>query len=486
MKAVVIGAGIAGIASSIRLKLKGIDVAVFEANAYPGGKLAEFKEHGFRFDAGPSLFTLPHLVDELFELAGRRPEAYFNYEKLDTACHYFWDDGVTFFAPSNPRDFAEKASRVFQCSAEQVQRYFEQAEFTYTKTAPVFLEQSLHKWRNFFSPQVINAVGHMGKFHMLQSMNRRNEGAFEDPKLVQLFNRFATYNGSDPYRAPGILTMIPHLEHTIGAAFPQGGMHAITSSLVRLAVDLGVEFKYNEPVASIQVENKQAVGVTTSNATYSADLVVSNMDVVSTYRNLLPYQKAPERTLSQERSSSAFIFYWGVNRTFEQLDLHNIFFSSDYAAEFDALFNGENIYSDPTVYVHISSKYRTEDAPEGKENWFVMVNAPRDQGQDWENQRTFIRDAIVRKLNRVLDVDLAKCIESESILTPKTIETKTGSLQGSLYGTSSNSKWAAFMRHPNFSKSIAGLYFVGGSVHPGGGIPLCLRSAKIMSESVNV
>ena len=280
--------------------------------------------------------------------------------------------------------------------------------------------------------------------------------------------------------------MIPHLEHTIGAAFPQGGMHAITNSLVRLAVDLGVEFKYNERVKSIEVENKQVRGVVTAKATYNSDLVVSNMDVVSTYRHLLPNQNAPERTLSQERSSSAFIFYWGVNRTFEQLDLHNIFFSSDYAAEFDALFNVENVYDDPTVYVHISSKYRKEDAPSGKENWFVMVNAPRDQGQDWEKQRVPIREAIITKLNRILDTDLAECIESESVLTPKTIETKTGSLQGSLYGTSSNSKWAAFMRHPNFSKSIAGLYFVGGSVHPGGGIPLCLRSAKIMSESVNI
>jgi len=419
-------------------------------------------------------------------LAGKSPEAYFNYEKLDTACHYFWDDGVTFFAPSNPRAFAEQAAQVFQCSAEQVQRYFEQAEFTYTKTSPVFLEQSLHKWSNYISPRVFNAVVHMGKFHMLKSMNRRNKEAFADPKLVQLFNRFATYNGSDPYRAPGILTMIPHLEHTIGAAFPQGGMHAITNSLVRLAVDLGVEFKYNERVKSIEVENKQVRGVVTAKATCNSDLVVSNMDVVSTYRHLLPNQNAPERTLSQERSSSAFIFYWGVNRTFEQLDLHNIFFSSDYAAEFDALFNGENVYDDPTVYVHISSKYRKEDAPSGKENWFVMVNAPRDQGQDWEKQRVPIREAIITKLNRILDTDLAECIESESVLTPKTIETKTGSLQGSLYGTSSNSKWAAFMRHPNFSKSIAGLYFVGGSVHPGGGIPLCLRSAKIMSESVNI
>jgi phytoene dehydrogenase-like protein len=196
-------------------------------------------------------------------------------------------------------------------------------------------------------------------------------------------------------------------------------------------------------------------------------------------------QQKAKKILKQERSSSALIFYWGINRSFPQLGLHNIFFSNNYQAEFDHLFRLKKSYDDPTVYINITSKCEPgKQAPDGKENWFVMVNAPANVGQDWEVLKVKYRQAILDKLNRMLQTDIAPLIETEDILDPVLIETKTGSYQGSLYGTSSNSKMAAFLRHPNFSRQIEGLYFVGGSVHPGGGIPLCLKSAKIMSEIV--
>ncbi len=164
---------------------------------------------------------------------------------------------------------------------------------------------------------------------------------------------------------------------------------------------------------------------------------------------------------------------------------HNILFTEDYRAEFDHLFNKENVYTDPTVYINITAKCEPGlQAPNAKENWFVMVNAPANKGQNWEEEGMRIRKAVIAKLNRILEIDLEPLIEEEQVLSPETIESKTASYMGSLYGTSSNSKMAAFMRHPNFSNQIKGLYFVGGSVHPGGGIPLCLNSAKIMADIV--
>jgi phytoene dehydrogenase-like protein len=197
------------------------------------------------------------------------------------------------------------------------------------------------------------------------------------------------------------------------------------------------------------------------------------------------HQSLAAKVLKQERSSSALIFYWGINQSFPNLELHNIFFTNNYEEEFSSLFKTKKAYADPTIYVNITSKLEPGlQAPVGKENWFVMVNAPANVGQNWESYRTHYRNAVIEKLNRILGVDISSFIEVEEVLDPVIIESKTDSYLGSLYGTSSNSKMAAFLRHPNFSNKIKGLYFVGGSVHPGGGIPLCLKSAAIMSKMV--
>jgi phytoene desaturase len=216
-----------------------------------------------------------------------------------------------------------------------------------------------------------------------------------------------------------------------------------------------------------------------------AEIVVSNMDAYFTYNNLLKDYRKANKILKQERSSSALIFYWGINASFPELELHNIFFTKDYKAEFDSLFKSKNLYNDPTIYINITSKCEPDlQAPSGKENWFVMVNVPANVGQNWQAFTQRYREIIIAKLSAALGKDIASLIEVEEVLDPITIESKTASYMGSLYGTSSNSKFAAFLRHPNFTNAIKGLYFVGGSVHPGGGIPLCLQSAKIMSDIV--
>ena len=237
-------------------------------------------------------------------------------------------------------------------------------------------------------------------------------------------------------------------------------------------------------MTEILIEKKKAFGIRVKEKKHAADLVVSNTDIVPTYRKLLPNQKQPEKTLSQDRSSSAVIFYWGISESFPQLDLHNIFFSNDYAAEFAAIFNPKKLYQDPTVYVTISSKSVSTDAPVGKENWFVMINAPHNTGQDWTALAQQLREWVITKLNRNLHSDIAPLIEEEWVRTPDIIEQRTQSYLGALYGASSNDKMAAFLRHPTFSREISNLYFFGVSVHPGGGIPLCLLSAKIASDFI--
>jgi phytoene desaturase len=316
-------------------------------------------------------------------------------------------------------------------------------------------------------------------------MHQRNARLLNDPRLIQLFDRYATYNGSDPYQAPGILTSIPHLEFNVGTFFPQGGMHSITEALYKLALDSGVEFRFNTRVLEIVTEGNQAKGVKTENELVKADVVVSNMDVYPTYQRLLPKAKAPKKILPQERSSSALIFYWGIKKEFPELDLHNILFAKDYEQEFTTLFKTQTVHNDPTVYINITSKYCPADAPTGCENWFVMINVPANIGQDWDALISEARTNIIKKLNHLLNADIELLIETEDILDPRGIEMRTSSYQGSLYGTSSNNKFAAFLRHPNFSHEFQNLFFCGGSAHPGGGIPLCLQSGRITSNLIS-
>lgn len=484
MKCAIIGAGIGGLATAIRLAAKGHNVEVFEANAYAGGKLSEISENGFRFDAGPSLFTMPHFIDELFELAGFQPHDYFQYQRLPEVCRYFWEDGTRFSVKSDNEEFADVAEEELGEMSESIRSYLAESAFKYEVLSGLFLEDSLHKFSTWFSKKAFRGYANLARLGIFETLNEANEKAFKNPKTVQLFNRYATYNGSNPYETPATMGIIPHLEYNVGAFFPKGGMVAITESLVKLAEKLGVKFHFERKVDEIWVEQNKVQGVVVRGEKLRFETVVSNMDVTPTYRKLLPKEKHPEKLLKQPKSGSGVIFYWGIKNVFPELDLHNIFFSDNYKAEFEHQFQHKTIYKDPTVYLNITSKYNPEDAPEGCENWFVLINAPANEGQNWDEIIAETRKNVLDKLSRILGQDIASLVLSESILDPRSIEIRTSSSQGALYGNSSNNRFAAFLRHPNFSKNIKGLYFVGGSVHPGGGIPLALSSAKIASNMI--
>ncbi|MEL6252991.1 MAG: 1-hydroxycarotenoid 3,4-desaturase CrtD [Bacteroidota bacterium] len=483
-KAIVVGAGIGGLATSIRLRAKGYEVEVFEASDKAGGKLNQMNEKGYRFDMGPSLFTLPQELDHVFETAGKNPREYYDYEKLDLITKYFYEDGTQIDAWAEPKRFARELEQKTGESAQKALKVLEKSSEIYDITSHVFLERSLHKLSTYLRKDTLISILNLHRIDSMRSMHKANAHQFKDPRVVQLFDRYATYNGSNPYEAPATLRIIPHLEFNIGAFFPKKGIYTIPTSLFKLATDLGVKFHFGEKVDEILVEDKEVKGIRIGETKHEAEVVVSNMDVVPTYRNLLSSQPAPEKILTQPRSSSALIFYWGIKESFPDLDLHNIFFSQDYQEEFRYIWEEKSIYDDPTIYVHISSKCEEEDAPKGKENWFVMINVPANQGQDWGSLITTARQNVLNKLSRMLDKDIESLIEFEDRLTPELIESRTSSYQGALYGNSSNNKFAAFLRHPNFHRKIKGLYFVGGSVHPGGGIPLCLLSARIVGDLV--
>lgn len=482
-KVAIIGSGVGGLATSIRLALKNYDVSVFEANPYFGGKLSSFKKDGFTFDAGPSLFTAPENIEALFTLAKKDISSYFSYSDLDESCRYFFANGKNIIAQKNIEAFADEAERVFGEPAQNIKKYLQNSKKAYQNIGELFLDFPLDL-SLITKSETYKALFSVKFPYIAKSLNAYNESSFKTPEMIQLFNRYATYNGSNPYKAPAMLSMISSLEQSQGTFYPHGGMISITNALVQLARDVGVQFYLHSKVDKIETSNEVVTGVSVNGKNYEADLVVSNMDIYYTYKNLLTDQKYASKVLKQERSSSAFIFYWGINTTFSELGLHNIFFSEDYKKEFKEIFEDSILPVEPTIYVNITSKHDENHAPKNSENWFVMVNAPAHNQHNWEQQKEKVKKFIIKQINKQLNTNLEKHIIVEDTLSPLDIQEKTASFMGSLYGTSSNSKMAAFFRQQNTSKRYKKLFFCGGSVHPGGGIPLCFKSAKLVADAI--
>lgn len=478
----IVGAGIGGLAFAIRMACAGNDVDVYESNAYPGGKLAEIRLGKYRFDAGPSLFTLPEYVDELFVLAGKNPRDYYTYSRLPEICSYFWDDKTRVKTYQEPAKTAEAIAEGLSESKQNISDFLVEIGENYDIISDLFLANSLHKLRTWTGAKARRGYANLHKLGLFSTMHEAHTARFRNEKTVQLFDRYATYNGSDPYQTPATLSIIPHLEYNLGAYFPEGGMVQIPRALHKLACELGVRFHFGQRVHEIMTEGNKAVGIATETGQFYFDYVASNSDIRPAYQNLMPRLQAPKKLVSQPKSSSGIIFYWGMDRTFDELGVHNIFFSKEYKAEFEAIFTHKTLLDDPTVYLHIASKVAPEDAPNGGEAWFLLINAPANDGQDWDALIAQTRTNIIQKISAQFGFDIEQHIVEEDYLDPRRIEERTSSSGGALYGNASNNRFAAFLRHPNYRPAIKNLYWIGGSVHPGGGIPLCLSSAKIAAQ----
>jgi len=485
MKTVVIGSGVAGLAVACRLASRGVKVDLFEKNSTPGGKISEIRNKGYRFDTGPSLFTLPSMVTDIAGL---------DYFELENSCRYFFPDGTEFNFYNDQQRLKEECESTGIREFGNIAARLQESRELYDLTANLFLFNSFHKLSNFVKEENRKIPLKLHKLKFLSTMHSANKKRFGDKRIVQLFDRYATYNGSSPYRAPAILNMISHLEHNLGAFFPAGGIYSIVKTLYNKAIELGVEFRFNSLVSSVEFDKtgRMATGIQVNGEYLAYDMLICDCDVKHFSDNMMPpgiRHPLAKRLQKTEPSSSALIFYWGIKGEFPLFDVHNIFFTNDYKKEFEHLFDKGELYHDPTIYLFISKKVVNSDAPEGCENWFVMVNAPANTGQEWSKVVSSARGAILKKINTLLlskgiTADIGQLIETEHIASPFTIEKNTLSSRGSLYGSSSNSMMSAFLRHPNHLRKFRNIWFTGGSVHPGGGIPLCLASAMIADKEI--
>jgi phytoene desaturase len=449
--AVVIGAGLGGIAIALRLNKIGQSVLVVEKNQRHGGKLEALEWEGYRWDKGPSLFTLPEQVDELFELFGKDPRKFFNYKKIDNSCHYYFNDGTNFLLKANAEERNEDLIKHFyERDGQAAAEYINEAEKTYESIGELFIDHAKYSLKNVFDKALIKKYPMLLSRKVRGSLNALNRDKFEHHNLIQLFDRYATYNGSDPFQASGLYSMIAHLELNNGTYFPTKGMRSIVDSLYELAIEQGNDFSFNQ--AAVTVENRGEVyNVQLQENNCEANRIISAIDCVTFYKNVLKDERLTAKYAKKERSSSAIVFYWAVEKIIPELKLHNILFSANYENEFNSIFKFKEMPTSPTIYLHVSSVINPSDAPENGQNWFLMVNTPAGVVPT-DEQKEKLRNLIHLLIKEKFGVDISNAIKHEKLWDAKGIEADTGSYQGALYGAASNGKLAALTRHGNTSK----------------------------------
>jgi len=472
--AVIVGAGAGGLAAAIRLAVAGFQVEVWEQNATAGGKLQEWREGGYRFDTGPSLLTMPEVVRSLFAAAGRRLEDYLTIEPLAIGCRYFWRDGTVI---DQDEAFWKRP---------EVARFLDEAQGIYELSGEAYLNHPPAEFWKAFSWRNLPALRHLPKVATLQTLAAAVNRHFADPHLRQLFHRFATYNGSSPYQTPATFNIIPYVEARFGSWYVRGGMAALGQALVRLAEEVGVTLRYG---TAAQRWN-HGVLESADGRTARPDVVICNQDVLAAAQGWLADhfpRREREALLRPQLSSSGFVLFLGVTQRSPQLSHHNIFFSDDYPAEFDALFDrpGPHFLDDPTLYIAATSRTDPDHAPEGCDNYFVLANSPAlPPGTLGAAEIERHADRIVARLESSGLTGLGSRIAVRRTFTCHDFAQRDGSHQGSLYGWASHTLRTSLFRPPLWRRRPANLYFVGGTTHPGGGIPLVLLSAKMVAERV--
>ncbi|MCS7073367.1 MAG: phytoene desaturase family protein [Bacteroidia bacterium] len=481
---VIIGAGLGGLSAAIHLSAKGYPVTLLEKETAIGGKLSERIQHGYRFDTGPSLITMPGVLHELWNTAQLTDSERPTLIPINPICKYFFEDGIELNAWHKPEMFISEVQTIFPNEAKAIQRYLQYSERIYRLTADLFLFNSLHELKTVLSWKALQTLAQIWKIDPFRTVHQANQSFFQSKQLVQLFDRYATYNGSDPYQAPATLNVIPHVEYTMGSYYLSGGLYRLSETLYLALQKLQVSLQLNTIAQKIVHKNKKIVGIETNKGFLPADIVVCNADVVYTFENLLPdFPSKTQKLKLQEPSLSGMVFLWGIKQSFPDLKHHNIFFSKNYEQEFLELKQGQ-IPQDPTIYISITSKSDPNHAPPNCENWFVLVNLPYLKDQELEEtlKIQIVKERILAKLSHRLNCSIAELIETEIVITPEELQRKTFSNRGSIYGIASNNRNAAFNRQRNRSTEIQGLFFAGGSVHPGGGIPLTILSGKIAAK----
>jgi phytoene desaturase len=493
-KVVVIGAGIGGMSAAARLAKAGHEVTIFESSDRTGGKCRTKWIGDYAFDTGPSLLTLPAVYRDLFLKTGKRIEHVLEIEPVDPAFEYNFADKTKLTFPNlSLKGICDSIESVLgKTAGDEWHNLMQRAEHMWDASRGPFVESELKS-----IPSLIMKKGFLADLRIiapLLSLRKLTSHYTKNPYLSKIVDRYATYSGSDPRKVPAVLLTIAFVETTFGAWHIKGGIGQLAVALENRCRELGVRIELNSHVSKINHTSQIANGVTVGNQIYDADFVVANADSEIVYNKLLsPNLKIvkPERRklAKSTKSLAGFSLLLGLNNNkvsgpLPKMPHHSIYFPEDYDAEFDDIFEKKKPVDEPTIYICAPRDPKMVKG-ENLEAWFILVNAPRHEpgsGWDWNKGSSLYAAKIIAKLDE-LGLRVSERLEVMEFETPADLENSVGAPGGSIYGTSSNGARSAFMRAKNTSP-LKNLYCVGGSAHPGGGLPLVGISAEIVAEAI--
>lgn len=484
-RVVVIGGGLGGLSAAISMATEGFPVTLLEKNDKLGGKLNVLHKEGFTFDLGPSILTLPHFFRRLFERAGKRMEDYVRIYELSPHWRNFFEDGSVIDLSSDMRVMESELQKV---SPEEARGFY--AFMNYSRRLYELTDSG------YFGKGVETFTELLGEYGLRQSMEfdalRTLDGGVRrfvpDGKLADILNYFIKYVGSSPYDAPALLNLIPYAQFGYGLWYVEGGLYALARALQKLADELGVRYELGQEVLSIEHAGGKASGVRTAGGkVWPAELVISNMEVIPATEKLLGASPAQVRRLEKfAPSCSGFVLHLGVKKQYTQLAHHNFFYSRDSKLHFRSIFHDHTLSEDPTIYLVAPTRTDPAQAPAGCDVIKILPHIPHlDENRPFSPADfAAYRERVLTKLERMGLKDLRQNIICEDQWTPVDIQARYYSNKGSIYGVLSDRNKNLGFKAPRRSQVCSNVYFVGGSVNPGGGMPMVVLSGQLVRDRI--
>lgn len=484
--AIVIGAGIGGIATAARLAKNGYDVTVLEKESTPGGRCNQIIRDGHRFDIGPTLFLMPEVWEETFAALGENMSDHLDLRRIDPTYKVHFDDGLQLELTSDIGKMQTQLEAVEKTAFTGFLHYIAEGSLHYKISLEKFVGRNFYNIFEYFSLKNLPLI------FQLKALDKhyRNTGRFfKDERLKAAFTFQNMYLGLSPYDAPATYSLLQYTELAEGVWYPMGGMYAGIQALVKIAEKLGVTFVYETPVKRIHVGKRKVESVETADGRrWTADIFVGNADLPYIYKELLPDAKEAKQLDEKLYTCSTIMFYWGVKKQYPQIAHHNVFLGGDYKASFDQIFKDHTLPETPSFYVHAPARTDPSAAPQGQDTLYVLVpvgHLDARSEQDWDALVNRARDAVFARLEKEMGIrDLKENIKFEIVYQPKVWKERFNLEKGAAFGLSHNFWQVGYLRPQNRHKQYKNLYFAGASTHPGTGLPIVLLSARLAAERI--
>lgn len=475
-KVLVIGAGLGGLSSAIYLASEGYDVEIFEKNDKVGGKLNVLERDGFKFDLGPSIFTMPHIFNELFEKNGRNMEDYFTLKKVNPHWRNFFEDGKNIDLVPFGKKNKFRVTNVSVKDKRQLEKFLTYSKALYDEVEKGYFDKGLDTVKG--NIKEYGPVGLLKDLDAFSTMDSKVRKYIDNEYLVNIMNFFIKYVGSSPYNAPALLNLLPYIQYEFGLWYVEGGMYNLAEGLLKLLEELGVKVHLNSEVVELGRSNKRIDSIKLSdNSIVEADIVLSNMEAIPLYRDVLGMDKTFIQTLDKfEPTCSGLVIHLALKEEYPQLAHHNFFFSDNPKEHFSTVFEKKEMPDDPTIYLVAPTRIDESQAPEGYDNIKILPHIPYINDNIGPEDYEDLKEKVYSKLEKMGLNNLRENIIFEEILNPFNIQDMYYSNKGSIYGIVSDRNKNLALKMPKKSTEFENLFFAGGSINPGGGMPMVVLS----------